>query len=63
MNPITGNLSALSCGPALGKLIIGKNMVQNKYSKKGYRDVLLNIGGEDGAVSGAIINLTVPCQK
>ena len=38
-------------------------MVQNKYSKKGYRDVLLNIGGEDGAVSGSIINLTVPCQK
>ena len=38
-------------------------MVQNKYSKKGYRDVLLNIGGGDGAVSGSVINLTVPCQK
>ena len=63
LNPFTGNLSALSCGPALGKLIIRKDMVQNKYSKKGYRDVLLNISGEDGAVSGSIINLTVPCQK
>ena len=38
-------------------------MVQNKYPKKGYKDVLLNIGGEDGAVSGSISNLTVPFQK
>ena len=27
-----GNLSALSYGPALGKLINRKDMVQNKYS-------------------------------
>lgn len=59
-----GNLSALSYGPALGKLINRKDMAQNKYSEKGYRDVLLNISGEDGAnVSGSIINLSVPCQK
>ena len=38
-------------------------MVQNKYSKKGYRDVLLNISGKDGTVSGSVINLTVPCQE
>jgi len=59
-----GNLSALSYGPALGKLINRKDMVRNKYSEKGYRDVLLNISGEDGANgSGSIINLSVPCQK
>lgn len=57
-------MSALSYGPALGKLLIRKDMAQNKYSEKGYRDVLLNISGEDGAnVSGSIINLSVPCQK
>ena len=55
-------MSALSFGPALRKLINRKDMVQNKYSEKGCRDVLLNITGEDGAVSCFIINLTVPCQ-
>ena len=38
-------------------------MVKIKYSEKGSRDVLLKISGEDAAVSGSIINLTVPCQK
>ena len=57
-----GNLSALSYIPALGKLINRKDMARN--SEKGYRDVLLNISGEDAAnVSGSIINLSVPCQK
>ena len=52
-----GNLSALSYGPALWKLINRKDMAQNKYSEKGYRDVLLNISGGDGAnISGSIIN-------
>lgn len=59
-----GNLSSLSYDPALGKLINRRDMAQNKYSEKGYRDVLLNISDEDGAnVSGSIINLSVPCQK
>ena len=39
-------------------------MARSKYSEKGYRDVLLNISGEDGAnVSGSIISLSVQCQK
>lgn len=59
-----GNLSALSYGPALGKLINRKDMSRNQYSEKGYRDVLLNISGEDGAnASGSIVNLSVQCQK
>ena len=59
-----GNLSALSYGPALGKLINRKDMIQNKYSEKGYRDVVLNTSGLDGAiVSGSIANISVPSQK
>ena len=55
-----GNLSALSYGPALGKLINRKDMARNKYSEKGYRDVLLNISGEDGAnIPGSIINAKI----
>ena len=44
-----GNLSALSYGPSLGKLINRKGMQQNKNSEKGYRDVVLNIGGSAAA--------------
>lgn len=60
-----GNLSALTYGPALGKLINRKDMVQNKYSEKGYRDVVLNIIGLDEADvnSGSITNLSVNSQK
>ena len=59
-----GNLSVLCYGPALGKLINRKDMGRNKYSEKGYRDVPLNISGDDGAnISGPIINLSVQCQK
>lgn len=32
--------------PALGRLINRKNMIQNKNSEKGYRDISLNINGE-----------------
>ena len=57
-------MSALSYGPALGKLLKRKDMARNKYSGKGYRDVLLNISGEDGVnIYGSIINLSVQCQK
>ena len=57
-------MSALSYGPALGKLINRKDMARNRNSEKGYRDVLLNISGEDGAnISGSIVNLSVQCQK
>ena len=40
-------------------------MVQNKYSEKGYRDVVLNISGLDEADvnSGSITNLSVNSQK
>ena len=39
-------------------------MIQNKYSEKGYRDVVLNTSGLDGAnVSGSIANISVPSQK
>ena len=59
-----GNLSALSYGPALGKLINRKDMIQNKYSEKGYRDVVLNISGLVGAnVPGSITNMSVDSQK
>ena len=59
-----GNLSALSYGPALGKLINREDMIQNKHSEKGYRDVVLNTSGLDGAnVSGSIANISVPSQK
>ena len=59
-----GNLSALSYGPALGKLINRKDMVRNQYSQKGYRDVLLNISGKDAAnIFGYIINLSVQCKN
>ena len=59
-----GNLSALSYGPALGKLINRKDMVQNKYSEKGYRDVPVNIGGLDGeTVSSLTTSILVHSQK
>ena len=59
-----GNLSSLSYGPALGKLISRKDMIQNKYSEKGYRGVVLNISGLDGGNgSGSITNISVHSQK
>ena len=59
-----GNLSVLSYGPALGKLINRKDMVQNKYSEKGYRDVTLNVSGSHGGnVSTSITNMAVHSQK
>ena len=40
-------------------------MAQNKYSEKGYRDVVLNISGldETDVNSGSVINLSVNSQK
>lgn len=59
-----GNLSALSYGPALGKLINRKDMVQNKYSEKGSRDATLNVSGSDGGiVSTSINNVAFYSQK
>jgi len=59
-----GNLSALSYGPALGKLINRRDMVENKYSEKGYRDVNLNVSGSHGGnVSTSITNMAVQSQK
>ena len=59
-----GNLSALSYGPALGKLINRKDMVQNKYSEKGYRDVTLTVSGSHGGnVSTSIANMAVHSEK
>ena len=59
-----GNLSALSYGPALGKLINRQDMTQSKYSEKGYRDVTLNIRGLVGDhVSSSISNMSVHSQK
>ena len=56
-----GNLSALSYGPSLGKLINRKGMQQNKNSEKGYRDVVLNIGGSAAAnVEGSTSTLVIP---
>ena len=59
-----GNLSALSYGPALGKLINRKDMMQNKYSENGSRDATLNVSGSDGGiVSTSITNMAVHSQK
>lgn len=40
-----GNLSALSYGPALGKLISRKDQTHNKFSEHGYRDLVINVDG------------------
>ena len=57
-----GNLSALSYFPSLGKLIDRKDMIQNRNSEKGYRDVVLNISGTAAAnVACSISNLVIPC--
>ena len=59
-----GNLPALSYGPALGKLINRKDLVQNKYSEKGYRDATLNVSGSDGGiVSTSVTDMAVYSQK
>ena len=62
--PVGGNLSALSYGPSLGKLINRKDMTQNKNSEKGYRDVVLNISSTAAAnVVCSTSNLVIPCQR
>ena len=61
--PVGGNLSALSYGPSLGKLINRKDMIQNKNSEKGYRDVVLNISGTAANVVCSKSNLVIPCQR
>lgn len=60
-----GNLSALSYGPALGKLINRKDLERNKNSEKGYRDVVVNISGTTTAddVTGSTTNLVVVGQR
>ena len=59
-----GNLSALSYGPTLGKLINRKDMVQNKCSEKGSRNATVNVSGSDGGiVSTSITNVAVYSQR
>ena len=59
-----GNLSALSYGPSLGKLINRKDVIQNKNSEKGYRYVVLNIRGTAPAnVACSTSNLLIFCQR
>lgn len=60
-----GNLSALSYGPALGKLINRKDLERNKNSEKGYRDVVVNISGTTTAddVTGSTTNSVVVGQR
>ena len=55
-----GNLSGIGYGPALGKVVHKKSGQANKYSEKGYRDVLLNIDGEGSATQETV---TVPAKK
>ena len=56
-------MSALSHGPSLGKLIDRKDMMPNRNSEKGYRDVVLNISGTAAAnVACSTSNLVIPCQ-
>ena len=61
--PVGGNLSALSHGPSLGKLINRKDMIQNKNCEKGYRDVVLNISGTAANVVCSTSNLVIPCKR
>ena len=59
-----GNLSALSYGPSLGKLINSKDMKENKNSEKGYSDVVLNINGIAAAnVACSRSDLVITCQR
>ena len=59
-----GNLSALSYGPSLGKLTNRKDMIQNKNSEKGCRDVVLTINGTVAAnVVCSTSNFVIPCQR
>ena len=53
-----GNLSAISYGSSLGKLINRKDQARNRYSEKGYRDVVLNIDGQ--SLSN---NLEIKCKR
>lgn len=56
-------MSTLSYGPFLGKLIDRKDMIQNRNSEKGYRDVVLNISGNAAAnVACSTSNLVIPCR-
>ena len=49
-----GNLSGLSYGPALGKVINRKEMtLVNKYSEKGYRDLSVNVDGIENTIGVA----------
>jgi len=60
---IEWNLSSLSYGPSLGKLINRKDIIQNKNSKKGYGDVFLNISGTAAAnVTCSTSNLVISCH-
>ena len=52
-----GNLSGLSYGPALGKLIKRKEMDRNKNSERGYRDTVVNISGSN------VVDIVVKSQK
>ena len=62
--PVGGNLSAVSYGPYLGKLINRKDMIQNENSEKGYRDVVLNISGTAAAnVVCFTSKLAIPRQR
>ena len=57
-------MSALSYGPSLGRLINRKDMIQNKNSEKGYRDVVLNISGTAAAnVVCSASHLGILCQR
>ena len=76
MEVLLSQFIAPSCFPAeeiclpypmvflLGNLINRKDMIQNKYSEKGYRDVVLNINGTAAAnVACSTSNLVIPCQR
>ena len=76
MEVLLSQFIAPSCFPAeeiclpypmvflLGNLINRKDMIQNKYSEKGYSDVVLNINGTAAAnVACSTSNLVIPCQR
>jgi len=57
-----GNLSSISYGPALGRLINRKKMslTSNKCSEKGYRDISVNV---DGHEESTVNHLEIPVQQ
>ena len=54
-----GNLSGLSYGPSLGKLVYRKDFYRNKSSEKDYRNVVLNLDGGNSDSTTIVVHSNV----